>query len=699
MNGFSPIQLLVAAVYLIPGFAWAVVATNGWRFLRTRRPGSQFFRLLPIVSSLATLVYAVIALLSLIPADVREKGGSAIVVLDLLNDSFMFMALAVGLHLARFFPIPEQPRARRAWLALNYGSSAFVVASAITFHLLIAAPSAELRVVYRLMRMLYQVVMIGLMVVQLVRVARPGTWRSGGPAFARRADVLVLTVGLLGIGVALILNTWDVKASTAIGRPNWGVLLDFCIGLALVTPLAVRILGEVVRKFLVTVAMLLLTGAAYFGLQPLRVASAGTTLAPLFDLATVALVVLVLVPGQSWLRAAIDHTVFRRSRRRREALQAFLRTLSPELGMSECCARALPEVTRVMQLSGAAIVLDDGMVAMHGAIARAPLERFGGAGVGPGAFPAHALVGYELRELPGPVQDAFGDTDIMGVIPIASPRRQWGLLFISSGLLGAAFSDEDEQVLEAFADQLALGLDGCDMLVRTVAVERSLAHAEKLAAIGELAARIAHEIRNPVTAARSLAQQLSREPASPLNAEHADLILTELERVERQIAALLRFARREEFHFEPVDLGELSRSAVNTFRSRLEAAGIGIALDVADDVVAPADREKLRQVLINLIENALDALSDAALPKQLSVVVDRANGGATIRVTDTGPGVSAEVLPHLFEPFHTTKENGTGLGLAIAKRIVEAHKGQLAMVPNSDRGAVFTIRLPVVQHH
>src|SRR2546425_8185340 len=103
-------------------------------------------------------------------------------------------------------------------------------------------------------------------------------------------------------------------------------------------------------------------------------------------------------------------------------------------------------------------------------------------------------------------------------------------------MLGGFFHEDDVEGFQAFVAQLALLLDGADLLARTIAVERSLAHAEKLAAIGELAARIAHEIRNPVTAARSLAQQLAREPASPFAAEHR-LILGELERVERQGAA------------------------------------------------------------------------------------------------------------------------------------------------------------------
>src|SRR5262249_3057912 len=162
-----------------------------------------------------------------------------------------------------------------------------------------------------------------------------------------------------------------------------------------------------------------------------------------------------------------------------------------------------------------------------------------------------------------------------------------------------------------FAAQLALVLNSADLLARAIAVERSLAHAEKLAAVGETAARIAHEIRNPVTAARSLAQQLARDPAAPANVEHAGLILAELAGVERQVATLLRFSRRDEFRFEAVDLGDLATTTVERFRGRCEAAGVALDIDARAGVIARADREKLRQVLLNLVDNALDALDGA----------------------------------------------------------------------------------------
>ena len=257
--------------------------------------------------------------------------------------------------------------------------------------------------------------------------------------------------------------------------------------------------------------------------------------------------------------------------------------------------------------------------------------------------------------------------------------------------------EEDAQALEAFAAQLALVLDAAELLQRTIAVERSLAHAEKLAAIGELTARIAHDIRNPVTAARSLAQQLARAPDMAANSEPVSLILAELERVERHVAALLRFARREEFRFEPVDLGELTRATIAQLRPRLESAGIALTVAADDGVVVRADREKLRQVLINLIENAMDALNTATPTRQLAVAVGGVNGSGTLSVRDSGCGVSADALPRLFEPFFSLKQHGTGLGLAIAKRTVEAHGGAIAASAPTGGGLMLRIDLPLAR--
>src|SRR5262249_8978179 len=153
---------------------------------------------------------------------------------------------------------------------------------------------------------------------------------------------------------------------------------------------------------------------------------------------------------------------------------------------------------------------------------------------------------------------------------------------------------------------------------------------------GELAARIAHEIRNPVTAARSLAQQLAREPGAPFHDE-LGVILEELERVERQVASLLRFARRGGCRFAPVDCAQLVRGAVGALRPRLDAEAVEVGLDLEPGVMARGDAEKLRQVVLNLVENALDALAAADGPRRIHVAVAGVNGHAALAVTDNGP--------------------------------------------------------------
>jgi signal transduction histidine kinase len=317
-------------------------------------------------------------------------------------------------------------------------------------------------------------------------------------------------------------------------------------------------------------------------------------------------------------------------------------------------------------------------------------------GVAAAALPTRGFGTAEIRELPLPLREALIEAKVgLGVFPILSPHGRWGHLFISTSRLKSTFTEEDAQALEAFAAQLALALDGAELLQRTIAVERSLAHAQKLAAIGELTARIVHDIRNPVAAARSLAQQLVHAPGAEANSEPAALILSELERVERQVAALLRFARRDEFLFEPVDLGELTRATVAQLRPRLESAGIAVNLDAHDGVAVRADREKLRQVLINLIENAMDALAATPTTRQLAVAVGGVNGSGTLSVRDSGSGVPAEALPRLFEPFFSLKPHGTGLGLAIAKRTVEAHGGHIDASAADDHGLVLRINLPL----
>jgi signal transduction histidine kinase len=664
----SALRLAAASLYLVPILLWLVMGWNVRRWTQ-RVPNLAF-----LVATLACTHFSVHALFWLMPPGPLPR------VLLIANDLSIIAVMTVGRHAVRIVA-GDKPPGRR-WLVGSYATGLLFAVAVVVL--------GNVQDLWRLaVLQVFVVASWALMFREGLRVAVRGGWRPGGASFQVRApDVL-----LMGATFAAVLGFLGfIFAGTPVVFPSrWAIVLDFVIALSIAVAFAVRMLGEVVRGFLIAVASLLAAGGLYFGAQALRPTFATPEGRMLVDIGTVLALVAVLVPGQAWLRAQIDRAVLGRTLRRRERLQAFLHTLSPEPGVIECCRRALEEVVRVMELRGAAVLLRDGQAVVVGSCALGALEQMWPRD---GAID-RSLAGLGLLDLPAPLREAILQTEVAGLAPITSPRQHWGDLFLRTGFLGATFAAEDLHGVGAFAAQLALVLDTADLLARAIGVERSLAHAEKLAAIGETAARIAHEIRNPVTAARSLAQQLVRDPIAAANVEHAGLILTELERVERQVAALLRFSRRDDFHFEAVDLGDLATATVERFRARCEAGGVALEVDARDGVIARADREKLRQVLVNLVENALDALGDAAGPRTLAVTVGNGNGVATCGVRDTGPGVPADVLARLFEPFYTSKDNGTGLGLAIAKRTIDAHDGRIIATSRVGEGTTFAIELPL----
>src|SRR5262249_13767234 len=282
------------------------------------------------------------------------------------------------------------------------------------------------------------------------------------------------------------------------------VLYEVLVGLAIAAPFALRMLPVVVTQVTVTLALFGAAGAVLEG-RGWWIARAGGEWRPLVDVATGLALAIVFVPGPAWLRGAVARLLLRRSEREQPTLLAFLHTLSPEVGIQECCRLALAELVRIRRIPGAAILLRDGEPIVHGAFDVAPLLGAWPRGAAADALEPRSFGSAELRELPAAVREALTRADVgLGTLSIRSPRRRWGHLFLRTGFLGGTFDEPDLVALTAFSDQLALLLDGADLLTRAVAVERSLAHAEKLAAVGELAARIAHEIRNPVTAARSL---------------------------------------------------------------------------------------------------------------------------------------------------------------------------------------------------
>jgi signal transduction histidine kinase len=264
----------------------------------------------------------------------------------------------------------------------------------------------------------------------------------------------------------------------------------------------------------------------------------------------------------------------------------------------------------------------------------------------------------------------------------------------------------DERVPEAYAsDEIALILEVAERLA--TALENSklyerIRERDRLAALGEMAAGLAHEIRNPLGAIKGAAQCLDPKRLPGEEGEFLEVIVEEVNRLNGVVSAFLDYARPLKQSFGATDLNEVVTRTVRLIQNEMPK---GIELKVEQEESLPkveADAEQLKQVLINLVQNAMQALADTGggitvktvRPDRFSDFRATGDSFVELHVTDTGPGIPADQQQHIFVPFYTTKQKGTGLGLAICQRIVKNHGGTLSVQSKVGEGATFIIRLP-----
>jgi two-component system sensor histidine kinase HydH len=229
---------------------------------------------------------------------------------------------------------------------------------------------------------------------------------------------------------------------------------------------------------------------------------------------------------------------------------------------------------------------------------------------------------------------------------------------------------------------------------RTISQTRSrLAQSEKLAALGQLAATIAHEVRNPLAVIRSAAQGLGElVPADSDDArKSSQFIMTEIDRLNSVITSLLTFARPPQLQARAVPVRDLLDRAALLAREELAAKQVHLQRRTAsENATVQADADLISQVLLCLLSNAAEAAPRG------EIVLDATAVGSSVEidVVDSGPGVPPDLRERIFEPFFTTRSRGTGLGLAIARQIVEAHGGRLTVTDGERGGARFAVVLP-----
>ncbi len=247
-----------------------------------------------------------------------------------------------------------------------------------------------------------------------------------------------------------------------------------------------------------------------------------------------------------------------------------------------------------------------------------------------------------------------------------------------------------------FRDQIA------PLRTKLVQSQAILEKQEKLATLGTLAAGIAHEIRNPLTSVKARLYTLDKHLDTPsLARKDAEIISAEITRLERIVQEVLHFARPSEPELKTVNAQALLHEVHSLVASSLETQRVEIALASGSDLFVSADAAHLKQVLINLVRNAAEAIDgDGKVTLRARADHARLHGAmrdvAILEVVDTGRGIPPEVEKRLFDPFFSTKETGTGLGLSIAARIVEKHGGNLQYQTRVGHGTTFGIVLPQV---
>ena len=289
-----------------------------------------------------------------------------------------------------------------------------------------------------------------------------------------------------------------------------------------------------------------------------------------------------------------------------------------------------------------------------------------------------------------PLLDTHGYTI---AYPLRRDERVSGVLLVDGA--AGTLTQDTRSILEILAAQVAIAIEDCHLVEENVRLERRLAERERLATLGQMAATVAHEIKNPLSAIKSIAQVMGEDQT--LNREYArdlSLIVGETDRLGQSVTQLLTFARKETPSELPSRSDQLIRSVVRLFEVGAEKEKIRLTVDIEkDEELGGAAVSAVRVALSNLLLNALQATPPGG---EISITQNVASNDLVITVEDSGTGIPDELRERIWEPFFTTKQRGTGLGLAIVrKRMQEAGGDAQLLSPVNGRGARFELRLPL----
>lgn len=319
----------------------------------------------------------------------------------------------------------------------------------------------------------------------------------------------------------------------------------------------------------------------------------------------------------------------------------------------------------------------------------------------------HGILGALLREgKPLRLRDLTKDPRSVGFpphhppmrsflgVPIISRGRVFGRLYFTEKQDADEFSEEDESLALSLAAQAAVAIENAYLFQETREQQERLLRAERLSAIGTLAATVSHELRNPLSVINNavffLTTKVSRE--DPRVVRNLEIIRREVQTATHVIEDLLDFARSRPPQVTTIEAELLVRDAL----SRQQVPENVHVENLVPKELPPlcADPGQMQQVLSNLIENAVHAMPDGGI---LRVEGAAGGGRVTLRVSDSGVGIAPENLARIFEPLFTTRSRGVGLGLALVRRVVEAHGGHVTVESEVGKGTIFILELPTAE--
>jgi signal transduction histidine kinase len=270
-----------------------------------------------------------------------------------------------------------------------------------------------------------------------------------------------------------------------------------------------------------------------------------------------------------------------------------------------------------------------------------------------------------------------------------------------------ALTSEKRAILDVLASQVAVEVESCRLVEEKVRLERELVNREHLATLGQMAAQVAHEVKNPLSSIKSIAQVMREEESLSGYGQDLSLIISEIDRLNRTVSQLLAFSRPSHTDSRPVQLSDLIAATVTLAGNEAKERGVDLEVESSNDVtLTGAQGAALREALSNLVLNAvqateadgevkIQAMIQTAAADPRSGPTDLGAATLTLTVTDSGPGVPADAQQRVFEPFYSTKSRGTGLGLAIVQRRIVEIGGSVELTSPVDDGHGTRFRLIV----